>query len=349
MIGKEYQFPTQRCKSIGNDKKRLRNNGITPKHLIRYADDWVILTTKEEEAIRLLKRLQKYFKAKLKVELSEEKTVITNTTKKPMEFLGFNIIAEKPRVTPNRPGPKDIVGKAYPNPKRVNKQIAKITQEIRRLKTIPNDMKRAIQIEKINSMITGVAEYWKTSICGKVFSRIDNNVDSCAYTVFRKIYNEDVRWHKYPLKELSNRPQRHKDYDSKVFGVEVDGMKIGITKTFITHSQWEKYPFNQKMTPYTAVGRELYERQKNKKSQPLNRPPLYTESDLQIAESKDSVYNFEYYMNREYAFNRDRGKCRICKTYLNQGNRICHHKDNTLSLNQINKVSNLVWKCKNCR
>lgn len=348
MIGKQYQFPTQRCKFINSDKKRLRSNGVIPKHLIRYADDWVILTTTEGEATRILRKLLKYFKAKLKVELSEEKTVITDMTKKPVKFLGFNIIAEKPRSTPSKPNPENIVGKVYPNPKRVSKQISKITQEIRKLKTIPNNIQRAIQIEKINSIITGIAEYWKISICGKVFNRIDNNVDCCAYTVFRKIYNEDIKWHKYPMKELNNRPQRHKGYDSKVFGVELDGMKIGITKAFITHSRWEKYPFNQKMTPYTAIGRELYEKQNTRKRQPLNRPPLYSQADLQNAKCKDSIYNFEYYMNREYAYNRDRGKCRKCKLHLGQGNRVCNHKDMTLPLNQINKVQNLVWKCKSC-
>ena len=60
------------------------------------------------------------------------------------------------------------------------------------------------------------------------------------------------------------------------------------------------------------------------------------------------IYNFEYFMNREYAYNRDKGKCKCCGEVLARGNRHCHHIKTKLSLDEINKVSNLAWLCINC-
>ena len=54
-------------------------------------------------------------------------------------------------------------------------------------------------------------------------------------------------------------------------------------------------------------------------------------------------------MNREYAFNRDKGQCKCCKINLN-GNieKHCHHVNNKMSIDKINKVSNLAWVCSKC-
>ena len=53
-------------------------------------------------------------------------------------------------------------------------------------------------------------------------------------------------------------------------------------------------------------------------------------------------------MNREYAYNRNNGKCKICGCYLNSNNWHCHRIDESLLLNKINKVPNLAWLCKSC-
>ena len=55
--------------------------GKIPKYNFRYADDWIILTSKRYEAQRMKKELVKYFKRRLKLELSDEKTKITDMRK----------------------------------------------------------------------------------------------------------------------------------------------------------------------------------------------------------------------------------------------------------------------------
>ena len=53
-------------------------------------------------------------------------------------------------------------------------------------------------------------------------------------------------------------------------------------------------------------------------------------------------------MNREYAYNRDKGKCKICGRTQNSENRHCHRTEEKLPVDKINKVPNLVWICKEC-
>lgn len=98
--------------------------------------------------------------------------------------------------------------------------------------------------------------------------------------------------------------------------------------------------------PYTDEGRQLYLGQfKKKKKLPLDRHPLY-DIDTLTYSKKQMLYNFEYFMNREYAYNRDKGKCKICGKLLDANNRECHHIQPTLALYKINKVPNLAWLCK---
>lgn len=58
---------------------------------VRYADDWVLtLTCSEEEATETKQKLASFLKSHLKMELDEEKTIITRTSRG-YKFLGFEI------------------------------------------------------------------------------------------------------------------------------------------------------------------------------------------------------------------------------------------------------------------
>ena len=347
-IGRMYHHPRSHCKHSTSARGRLRKLGVKPKYLIRFADDWIIQTTTVEEANRLSKYLNKYFKHRLKLELSSEKTVITNLKDKPAKFLGFIIKAALPRNTPEKPNRNNLVGKPYPNMSKVKAKVNLICQEVKAIKCQEGQHKKAVQIEKINSMLIGLAEYYKSAICSKTFIYIDDKIKRSAYASFQAMYGNSYKDYYVPLARLTNRSERHKGYMSKTFAIKIDGMYVGITKASLTHSQWEKYPYNQNVTPFTEQGRELYLQQtKQKKRFPLDRPTLYDIQTLKESTEKE-LYNFEYYMNREYAYNRDRGKCKICNGTLTEINRHCHYISEKLSLDKINKVPNLAWVCTTC-
>jgi hypothetical protein len=164
------------------------------------------------------------------------------------------------------------------------------------------------------------------------------------------MYPDNYNQWQIRLKSLSNLPHRHEGYESRTFAIPYEGYWIGLTMAFITHVQYEKKPFNQKMTPYTAEGRRIYENYRNKnKPLPHNRPSINTAKDLALSRYSKTKANFEYFMNREYAFNRDKGKCRCCGMALfGADNKECHHVQGDLPLSKVNKVMNLAWVCEPC-
>lgn len=353
-VGRLYMEPHRQCKHKGNDSRRLKWAGVTPKYNFRYADDWVILTSTEQEAYRLKSMLAKYFRQKLKLELSEEKTYVTDLKKDGIHFLGFIVKAERKRKTPDpATWTTHLVGKPLPDMERLTKKIHKLEEEIRRMKIFGEPNTRAAQIQRINSIIMGLAQYIQPSICSHAYHQIDRRVNNTALAVWKDMFPKEYNKMQIPLKSLVNLPQRHEGYISKTFAIPIQGEWYGITYAFITHSKYEKKPFDQKMTPYTADGRKRYVNYRTKhKPLPCDRPSINTPEDIALsvyAKGRSWKYNFEYYMNREYAFNRDKGKCKCCgKQLIEFVPKHCHHVQNRIPLERINKVQNLAWLCTPC-
>lgn len=347
-VGRQYFNPIPHCKHLCNSRRRLKWMGTTPKYNIRYADDWVIMTSTQYEAIRLKRKLTKYFLHRLKLELSQEKTKVSDIRTDGIHFLGFVIKAEPPRKTPNE-HKTHLVGKPYPDMQRLSVKIQSLCAEIRKLRTFRQSNLRVAHVQYINSVIMGIAEYIKVGISGKAFHAIDRRVNNSAFSQWKRMYPKQYNQWQIPLKYLHNLPHRHEGYKSKTFAMPYEGYWIGITLAFITHVQYEKKPFHQSMTPYTEEGRRLY-RDYRRKDKPLphNRPSINTPDDLALARYSNTKANFEYFMNREYAFNRDKGKCKCCGQPLFAMGMHCHHVQNKLPMNEINKVMNLAWLCIAC-
>lgn len=175
-------------------------------------------------------------------------------------------------------------------------------------------------------------------------------VDKMKMDKWKKLYPKRYNSMQVSLKVLCNLPDRHKGYDSKTFAVWVEGKWFGITYAFITHSHYEPKPFDQKMTPYTVEGRRRYVNYRAKhKSLPCDRPSVNSPNDIAMSAYAKGRMNFEYYMNREYAYSRDKGKCKCCgNAFSPMLQKHCHHVKNKLPLDRINKVPNLVWLCEPC-
>ncbi len=133
------------------------------------------------EAKRILKFLEKYYKNRLKHKLSKDKTLITNLSEKSAKFLGYELLAEAPRASPSNKGYKGLIGKFYPSKEKVKAITKIICDEIKKLKLINNPQAMAGQIERINSIITGTAEYYKVAICSNTYSYMDYRIQQTAY------------------------------------------------------------------------------------------------------------------------------------------------------------------------
>ena len=281
-VGRMYMEPHRQCKHKGNDTRRLKWAGVTPKYNYRYADDWVILTSTEKEALRLKCVLTKYFRNRMKLELSQEKTYVTDLRTNGIHFLGFVVKAERKRKTPDpATWTKHLVGKPLPAMERLGKKIKKLLEEVHRIELCQKVNVQAAQIQYVNSVIMGMAQYLQTSICSRAYHAIDRRVNNAALAVWKKLYPKRYNSMQVPLKVLCNLPDRHKGYDSKTFAVWVEGKWFGITYAFITHSHYEPKPFDQKMTPYTVEGRRRYVSYRAKhKPLPCDRPSVNSMTEL---------------------------------------------------------------------
>lgn len=92
---------------------------------------------------------------------------------------------------------------------------------------------------------------------------------------------------------------------------------------------------DQKETPYTPEGREIRNKKLKKKPVKARADELFNNTILQYNELglSNPIYNVEYQLNRAYAYNRDKGKCKCCGIDLySQVN--THHIDKTLPMNK---------------
>lgn len=318
--------------------------------IIRYADDWVIFCEDREQANQLLTKCRKYLKYVLKLELSEDKTLITDLREKRMKFLGYEFFLEP---TPSKRYPYSC--KSLPDISRLKEKVREITKELRKINSLRDSMDNVCILEKVNAKIVGLAEFYKTCTSAHIMKSQDQKLYQTAYKKWCKLNGgQKIRWENFVIsaKEVSNRPNRHEKRNDRIFYLEVEGLKIGLTKFQFTPSTIP-HRWKQGISSYTFEGR-IYLEKKNKGKWLKERGTIYNTDTLPIRriglihKQINPRYNFEYIMNREYAFNRDRGKCRCCGIQLSPKNIHCHHIKPWLPLDKVNKVVNLASVCVYC-
>ena len=332
----------------------LRNKGHRPVWYTRYADDWIIMTDNLEYAEQLKAEASRYLSSKLKLTLSEKKTLITDTRISPANFLGFKIKSWKQRF-----GDK-IVARAYPDTSKLTPKIKEIKKDIRMLRTRKSELEKQIDIEKINSKIVGIANYLRMGVSKKLMSALDYRLEHTAYKTWVHMYGKRrASALKIPVKHFTNRPDRHGEYELKHFTVQtailtkkkdVEKIIVGLTFFKITAIKYAEV-YKQEMTPYTAEGRKTYEGKLRTKARLQARPNLVSYDDIWLITATGYAnprYNFEYFLNREYVYNRDFGKCTACKKNLAPDEVKVHHKNPRLPIELVNKAKNLTCVCKRC-
>ena len=311
----------------------MRNHSnLKTCYYVRYADDWVILTDSKEDAERLKFKAKKYLHDTLKLDLSEEKTLITNVCSKPIKFLGVEIRMVKKNGR--------WVNKVSPESERFKRKMKDLSREIFYIrKTSTLDVDRLIEnINRVNSIIVGLINYY--SMCDQISVVIQKYVWLLKYTAYKSLKRYGGQWIR--ANEVSNLIGLHYGHKANIPAIKYKDMYIGVTD--INFAKWDNPRCkNQNETPYTPEGRELYNKRMRKKGLKVRTDEVNsTTHAFYIRMSKNPLYNFEYFMNRPYTYNRDKGKCKICGGYVEPNEARFHHVDKKLPMNQMNKVKNLI-------
>ncbi|WP_254786635.1 group II intron reverse transcriptase/maturase [Cytobacillus oceanisediminis] len=324
---------TENYSRLGSLRK---TTNLKPAYFIRYADDWILITNSRENAEKWKYRISQFLKVSLKIELSEDKTLITKLTKKPIKFLGFEIKAHRRRNSEVKVN-KKLITTSRPSPQKIKDKVKNIKHLIRKLKSCESKEEVIHQINHINLVIRGIIQYYQqATLVNKELSRYSHYLTRMATRYLKRRVKVEI----VKAKQVDNLLSVHKERNQRIPAVRDGDVLIGVTNIGFCKFKIPVYK-NQKETPYSIEGRQLYQIRTNRK-------PLLERADelISLKGSHKTVIrgdfrNFEYYMNRCYAFNRDRGRCKICTKDLSISQVQTHHINPKLPINEVNKVANL--------
>ncbi len=341
--GQWRKFNSQNSYAYQQGKVRmLKTTNLKQGYLIRYADDWIIVTDSYENATKWKHACKKYLNQKLKLELSEEKTLITDLREDKMNFLGITFFKEK-GVNNN------YTLRSYPQEDKLKAKMEKVYGALKEIRKSNNNAELVENIVNYNSIIRGIREFYKiTTLCNLVLSKLEWQMSGAFESTKNRKVGKRIN-----ISQCNNNICKYNANRVKTTTIafHIEGNWIGLERLdYITFTkprikaQW--------MNPYSLAGREKYEQITGHKWTTFCRNPQLTLGNISCLlakNTKDSIYNLEYFINRPMAFNRDKCKCRICKKPLTgAGDTEIHHLDKSLPKDKINKLPNLITTCCDC-
>ena len=319
--------------------KGLRRTALIPGFLVRYADDFIIITDTRAHAEDWKKRLQIFLHSKMKLTLSPEKTLITDIRKKYIKFLGYEY-----KVVPGK-ARKGYIPRTIPERDRLRRKTDKIAHDIKKIPHYYSREQMVDAINRINSQIRGIIQYdqcctW-VNISMKKYSR------RLQFVARRRLTQYKGKW--IPANQTQNLPRVHQQYKQKIPSMKYRDIYIGFTA--LSFCKWEKtIPKKEEETPYTEAGRQLFFERTKKKRIHARLDEMNSEKSARATRYGQwgKLNNFEFIMNRAYALNRDKLKCRVCGGWLISSMPWAHRVNPNLPLNKVNRVNNLISLHKKC-
>ena len=319
--------------------KGLRRTALIPGFLVRYADDFIIITDTRAHAEDWKKRLQIFLHSKMKLTLSPEKTLTTDIRKKYIKFLGYEY-----KVVPGK-ARKGYIPRTIPERDRLRRKTDKIAHDIKKIPHYYSREQMVDAINRINSQIRGIIQYYQcctwVNISMKKYSR------RLQFVARRRLTQYKGKW--IPANQTQNLPRVHQQYKQKIPSMKYRDIYIGFTA--LSFCKWEKtIPKKEEETPYTEAGRQLFFERTKKKRIHARLDEMYSEKSARATRYGQwgKLNNFEFIMNRAYALNRDKLKCRVCGGWLISSMPWAHRVNPNLPLNKVNRVNNLISLHKKC-
>lgn len=279
---------------VGAKGALRKSSKLKEMYIVRYADDFKIFAKNYKDAWKIFQAVKGYLKNHLKLEISPEKSKVTNLKKRSSEFLGFEL-----RAIQNK-------GKYVASTHISKKNKAKIKQKVKEHLKILQKSPSWKNAKAYNSYVLGLHNYYGIATCVNIdFSKI---AYSLSYTHFNRLKNAG----KY---EVPYRPPPvyRKFYKNKLRTYKVAGLYLYP----LADIQWKlKLAFSQITSDYTAQGRA-------KTYQNLNSSLFNEIQKLQY--SDNTGFSLEYEDNRISKYSMQHGKCAVTGHFLTVQEVHCHH------------------------
>lgn len=345
----EKQLRRSKAKTRNGFLGVLHKTNLKPAYFVRYADDWVLITNSKVNAEKWKWRISQFLKRELNIELSEEKTLITNVRKKSIHFVGFEF---KVRAGKSRQG---FIPRTKPDKTRLQNKLREIKSNIQNVKRLGrfrsgNGLEQLVHgINVLNSQIRGLIEYY--DVATNIYRSLHPYAQRMRFTAYKCIKRIDMGGDWRPANKVDNLISIHHEYNTQIPAIPYKGVWYGITD--LSFGTWKKEKTSlkrQNETPYSAEGREIYRTRTEKPSQKARADEMLHSSvsygvmmnlRSRKSERKKKLYNFEFFLNRIYAYNRDKGRCRVCGAHMTPQETHTHHMRPHLPVELVNRVNEL--------
>ena len=301
------QMPTKtefktRCNEQGTEirshaYRALRRSRLKEVHAVRYADDFKIFCPTHEDAVKAYKATEMWLKDRLGLDISPDKSKVVNLKRQYSEFLGFKLKVRKK-------GKKYVV-RSHISDKAYKKAHEKLTGEIKELAHSSDDTAQFIQLQKYNSVVAGLHEYYRIAT---------DTVDDFAKLAFsiNKQLNNRLKGDVSRKGTLRNGFIKDKYGKSKQLRFLHERPIVPVGAVQQKNAQNKRKSINK----YTAKGRELIH-----KNLAIN-----TEAMLYLMRNPVMGRSIEYADNRISLFAAQYGKCAITGLPMEVHEIHCHHK-----------------------
>ena len=281
-----------------NSYTALKKSNLKEMRIVRYADDFKIFCRTKEDAEKTYYAVKDWLWKRLKLEVSDEKSKVTNLRKRDSEFLGFRIKLRRKSnswvITSN------VCDKAI---HRIGKEMADSVKAIQSSKTAEEI---SLNVGDYNAKVIGVQDYY----C--IATRVNLNFSDIARPINGQLLHRIDGIKKQG--EIKNR------YLRKRYGKSKQMRWIGETPLVPLAYVQFKIPMrkSRKINPYTPEGRaEIHDNLR-----------IDVNSMLWLMRHPISTESVRYNDNRVSLYAGQDGKCAITGKKLDVQTCICYRKTN---------------------
>ena len=289
-----------------NSYTALKKSNLKEMRVVRYADDFKIFCRTKEDAEKAYYAVKDWLWKRLKLEVSDEKSKVTNLRKRDSEFLGFRIKLRRKSnswvITSN------VCDKAI---HRISKEMADSVKAIQSSKTAEEI---SLNVGDYNAKVIGVQDYY----C--IATRVNLNFSNIARPINGQLLHRIDGIKKQG--EIKNR------YLRKRYGKSKQMRWIGETPLVPLAYVQFKIPMrkSRKINPYTSEGRaEIHDNLR-----------VDVNSMLWLMRHPISTESVRYNDNRVSLYAGQDGKCAITGKKLDVQTCICYRKTNDCKKGNVN-------------
>lgn len=312
--------PTKTKILYKNRYRTLKTSNLKEVFIVRYADDFKLMCKDYETANKIYIASKNWLQERLGLEISEEKSKITNLRKSNSEFLGFKLKVTKKVKLDKHKNKKHIYSleshicdKAKEN---IKKKILKRIKDLQKSQTRTN-------VALYNSSILGMHNYYRYA------THVSKDFASIGFHLRKTIYN---RLQKH-MKKSSITNQNSTAY--KYYG-GYKGQIYSLSQVIIYPISYiqNDHPlgFSQEKCDYTEIGREMLHK---------NLDCFISSNILYLLKNPIRNTTIEYNDNRISKYSSQKGLCAITNVFMEPYDMECHHKM-PKKLGGTDKFNNLI-------